>query len=86
MIFLTGKLSWNGNQLQNFESGPIISFIMYLDHIFSQLTTSYFINSDNDFELNCQAARLLVDIMSGMEGKIFEDWVSHQSLKIFHVS
>lgn len=49
---------------------------MSLDNIFPQLTTSYFINSDSDFELNCQAARLLVDIMSGMEGKIFEDWVS----------
>eukprot|EP00795_Rhopilema_esculentum_P002363 gene2364-18003_t len=56
--------------------GDTLRLIIGEKEFMHKLTTSYFANTDDDFELNCQAARLLLNILSGMEGKIFEDWES----------
>eukprot|EP00794_Sanderia_malayensis_P006284 gene6285-7007_t len=56
--------------------GDTLRLIVGEKEFMERLTASYFANSDNDFDLNCQAARLILNILSGLEGKIFEDWES----------
>ena len=47
------------------------------------MCNTYLANSEGDFELNCQATRLLYDILPGLEGgEIFQDSSQVIRLKI----
>ena len=57
--------------------GHILKALFKNDDFMNKLVISYIMSTREDFELNCTAARLLLNVMPGLESAmVFQDTVS----------
>lgn len=57
--------------------GHILKALFKNDDFMNKLVNSYIMSTREDFELNCTAARLLLNVMPGLESSmVFQDTVS----------